>query len=159
MHQSRTGRGELSAGMGAIFIERADMARPKAGAGFTITQLESMLESKRDQLGALSKERHRILKQLATIDDKVRRLGGTVRGGMGGGRGSRARNGKSLVGTMEEILAKAGKPLAVGDIVEAVLATGYRSNSVNFRAIVNQSLIKERKRFTNTGRGMYQLKK
>ena len=37
--------------------------------------------------------------------------------------------------------------MKVGDITDAVLATGYRSNSDNFRAIVNQTLIKERKRF------------
>ena len=50
--------------------------------------------------------------------------------------------------------------MKVGDIADAVLATGYRSNSVNFRAIINQTLIKERKRFASAGeRGMYQLKK
>jgi hypothetical protein len=135
------------------------MARPKAGAGFTITQLESMLESKRVQLNELARERDRVVKQLTAIDDKVRRLGGSV-GGRFAGRGTiRARNGKSLVGTMEEVLAKSGKPMNVGDIVQGVLDTGYRSNSANFRAIVNQSLIKERKRFANTSRGMYQIKK
>ena len=136
------------------------MARPKAGASLTIKQLETMLDARREQLGSLSRERDRILKQLANVDDKVHRLGGSVRGGiLIGRRGGRARNGKSLVGTMEEILAKTGKPMAVGDILDAVLNTGYRSNSANFRAIINQSLIKERKRFANAGRGMYQLKK
>jgi hypothetical protein len=40
-----------------------------------------------------------------------------------------------------------------------VQKSGYRSNSANFRSIVNQTLIKERKRFGQAGRGIYQLKK
>ena len=46
----------------------------------------------------------------------------------------------------------------VARIAEAVQRGGYRSNSANFRAIVNQTLIKD-KRFGSAGRGMYQLKK
>ena len=43
--------------------------------------------------------------------------------------------------------------------MEAVKANGYRSSSDNFRGIVNQTLIKEKKRFTAPSRGLYQLKK
>jgi hypothetical protein len=46
----------------------------------------------------------------------------------------------------------------VGEIVDAVLAGGYHSKSANFRGIVNQTLIKD-KRFVSSGRGVYQLKK
>ena len=45
------------------------------------------------------------------------------------------------------------------DIVDGVLGSGYRSSSANFRGIVNQTLIKEKKKFTSPSRGMYQLKK
>ena len=51
-----------------------------------------------------------------------------------------------------------GKAMRVGEIVEAVQAGGYRSNSANFRGIVNQTLIKERKRFAAADRGLYQLR-
>src|SRR3712207_8218784 len=50
-----------------------------------------------------------------------------------------------------------GKTMSVGEIVEAVERSGYRSNSANFRGIVNQTLIKD-KRFQQAGRGQYQLK-
>jgi hypothetical protein len=63
----------------------------------------------------------------------------------------------SLVATLESVLAS-GKPMSVGDIVESVQKQGYRSGSANFRAIVNQTLIKE-KQFSSAGRGVYQLKK
>ncbi len=89
------------------------------------------------------------------------RLGGNLRGG-GRGRGlmasGRARNDRSLVQTIETVMRGSGKPMRVGEIVEAVQAGGYRSNSANFRGIVNQTLIKERKRFAAAERGLYQLK-
>jgi hypothetical protein len=48
--------------------------------------------------------------------------------------------------------------MAVKDIIKAALATGYKSTSPQFRNIVNQQLIKN-KRFTASSRGVYQLKK
>jgi len=57
------------------------------------------------------------------------------------------------------VLGESNKPMSVSDIVEGVLATGYRSTSPKFRGIVNMTLIKERRRFANAGRGMYTLVK
>jgi hypothetical protein len=45
----------------------------------------------------------------------------------------------------------------VGDIAERAKASGYKSNSANFRGIVNQTLIKD-KRFVSASRGMYKVK-
>ena len=59
---------------------------------------------------------------------------------------------------IEGVLGKSGKSMKVGDIAEAVQGGGYRTNSANFRGIVNQTLIKD-KRFTSAGRGVYQMKK
>ena len=56
------------------------------------------------------------------------------------------------------VLRKSGKPMRVADIMNGALSDGYRSNSGNFRGIVNQTLIKE-KQFQQAGRGMYQMKK
>ena len=47
--------------------------------------------------------------------------------------------------------------MPVGDIMDKVLATGYKSKSANFRGIVNQTLIKD-KRFAQVERGVYELK-
>jgi hypothetical protein len=74
------------------------------------------------------------------------------------GGGGRVRNEKSLNDMISGVLTKAGKPMSVGDITDAVRAGGYKSNSANFRSIVNQALIKD-KRFASSERGMYHLKK
>jgi hypothetical protein len=65
----------------------------------------------------------------------------------------------SLNETMAEVLKTKGGPMKVAEIADAVLATGYKTNSANFRGIVNQTLIKD-KRFASTGaRGSYVFKK
>lgn len=135
---------------------------PRLPSRFTIPQLESMLQARMGQLESLQKERNALQKQLDAIDDKIKNLGGSVRamsgGGVSGG-GGRARNEKSLTETIAEYLEKVAKPVSVGEIMDGVKASGYRSNSANFRGIINQTLIKERKRFANAARGLYGLKK
>ena len=141
------------------------MARP-ATAAFNIVQLERILQERRSELNRLERQRAELQRKLDGVDRQITKLNGGLRGarggaGGGGGRGSggtRARNEVSLVEAIETALREGGKPMRVGDIVEAVHAAGYRSNSANFRGIVNQTLIKERKRFTAADRGLYQLK-
>jgi hypothetical protein len=136
----------------------AIMARITNRSGLTVAVLEQMLQKRRSELDSLTKERQRIAKQLADVDARLRAISGGTSGGAALTRSGRVRNPVSLVGTMEQVLTKAGKPLSVGDIVQGVLDTGYQSGSANFRAIVNQTLIKERKRFANTQRAVYELK-
>src|SRR5690349_11444946 len=135
------------------------MART-ASPNFSIAQLEQLLQGRRAELSRLERQRAGIAKKLNRIDARIAALGGNGRRGAGmmsGGRmtaGGRVRNEKSLNDTIEQVLGKTGKAMGVGDIASAVQAAGYRSNSANFRSIVNQTLIKD-KRFTSSERGMY----
>ncbi len=129
------------------------MARPSSQASLSLSQLEHLLQKRRQQIAALDKERASIQRQLDSVDAKLRRLGGP---GGGGGAGSRARNTKGLVHTLSDVMIAAGKPLGVGEILELVSDAGYHSTSANFRGIINQTLIKERSRFRNTDRGVYE---
>jgi len=137
------------------------MARPRNDGTMTIAALEQMLLSKRRRLERLQKERDRLQRRLEMLERKI----AAIAGGGGGlatrvrlTAGGRVRNPKSLVATLEQVLREAGKPLSVSEILERVQASGYRSSSANFRALVNQTLIKE-KRFAKVDRGVYQLKK
>lgn len=72
------------------------------------------------------------------------------------GKVRRAKNKISLADSLTE--AFRGKDsLTVADAAEAVTAAGYKSTSGAFRALVNQTLSKN-KRFKNVGRGKYALK-
>ena len=120
--------------------------------GMSISQIESLLQQRRGELGKLRKQRAELERDMAKLDRKIESLGG------GRSRGGRAKNQMSLTALMDEILQKASKPMQVGDILAKVEAAGYRSSSANFRSIINQTLIKD-KRFSSAGRGLYQLKK
>jgi hypothetical protein len=138
---------------------------PRLGTGaYSIAQLEQMLNKCKGERQKLERERNKVARRLQQLDSRIHALGGngSGRGGRGGagggGAGSRVRNDKSLIEMIEGVLGKSNKPMKVGDIADAVQSGGYRTNSANFRGIVNQTLIKE-KRFASAGRGLYQMKK
>ena len=138
------------------------MARP-ATASFNIAQLERILQDRRSEVNRLERQRSELQRKLDGVERQITRLNGSLRGlrgmrGRRGGGGIRARNDVSLVEAIERAMRSNGKPMRVGDIVDAVQGSGYRSNSANFRGIVNQTLIKERKRFAAAERGLYHLK-
>jgi septal ring factor EnvC (AmiA/AmiB activator) len=137
------------------------MARPNSGLNFNIAQLERILDDRRSELGKLERQRSELQRKLDGLDRQIGKLNGGirgVRGRMASGGGGRARNERSLIETIEEVMRSNGKPMRVGEILDAVSSSGYRSNSANFRGIINQTLIKERKRFNQADRGLYELK-
>ncbi len=137
------------------------MARPRLGSNFSIAQLENMLQSRKSDLSGLFKQQAKLAAELAAVEKKISQLGGKLRGrprGAGLSAGGRVRNEKSLVATLQEVLGAASGPMSVGDIMDKVLKTGYRTDSDNFRGIINQTLIKERKHFVSTARGIYAAK-
>lgn len=141
------------------WIKDSPMARPSS-PNLSLAQLQKLVQSRTAELGRLNRQRNKLQRRIDTIDARIADLsGGAVRAaGAGGGPGSRVRNAVSLQDLIQQILSKAGKPLAVGDIMEKALAAGYKSNAASFRAIVNQALIKD-DRFVAAERGKYQIKK
>jgi hypothetical protein len=106
-------------------------------------------------LSRLTRKRSTLQRRLQDIDDQIRRIDGGTRSTASG----RARNAKSLVVVIGDVLQRSGKPMRVSDIAAAAQAAGYQSSSPNFRSIVNQMLIKNRSRFTSADRGFYHIKK
>jgi len=134
------------------------MAKRFDGGGLSITELQRMLDARQNELKKLSRRRAALQAQVDQVDAQIARLGGESAGGGGRRSGTRARNEVSLSAAIEQVLKAAGEPMKVGPIADAVQASGYKSNSANFRGIVNQTLIKD-KRFGSASRGTYQLKK
>jgi hypothetical protein len=135
------------------------MPRPSSGANLNIADLRRILNERTRMLDRLQKRRQKAIRAVEAIDAEIGKIAGN--GGMPGrmGGGGRVRNDKSLPDYIEEYLSKNGKPARVGDITEGVQSLGYRSNSKTFKNIVNQMLIKERKRFHAVERGLYSLAK
>ncbi|MEM6560252.1 MAG: hypothetical protein AAF656_01520 [Planctomycetota bacterium] len=110
---------------------------------------------KQQYVNGLMSKKAELENELAQVTAELKVLGKVARSG-GGGRtkGGRARNDMNLGDAIEAALKKLGKPAKVGDIMDAVLATGYTSTSDNFRGIINQCLIKD-ERFEAKSRGVY----
>lgn len=132
------------------------MPRPSTGTNLSLADLHQIMQSRRTELTKLRRQRQKLQRDLDRVDRQIFRIEGGA-GGRRGGNG-RVRNEQSLNDTIDQVLRSSGKAMKVGDIVNAVLKTGYRSGSANFRGIVNQTLIKD-KRFTAPERGMYHIKK
>jgi hypothetical protein len=132
------------------------MPRPKAIDSMSVAQLMALMNAKKQRLATLERTRKQMVSKLAKIDAEIAALSGG-KGVAGMTPSGRPRNTKSLPDLMIEVLG-AGKPLKVGEILDAVIKKGYRSNSRNFRSLINQTLIKD-KRFTAVSRGTYTLKK
>lgn len=130
------------------------MPRPRIGSDLSIADLERILDRRRSKLTGLERERGKLVKQLDALDREIGALGGNGRSKSG-----RARNASSLTETIVEVLRKANGALKVAEIVSRVEASGYRSSSANFRGIVNQALIKDKRFLKGDTRGSYLLKK
>ena len=70
--------------------------------------------------------------------------------------GKRPRNKLNLVDSLAKLLKN--KTMSVTDMAEAVQKAGYKTSSPNFRTIVNQTLIINRKVFRRVARGQYTAK-
>jgi hypothetical protein len=132
------------------------MPRPNPLNHMTVAQLESVLAKRRSRLAILEKERASLLRLLKGLDERIAAEGGSSKGSSPSGR---FKNKVSLNDSIITVLKSTSGAMRVTDIVEAVEATGYRSSSDNFRAIVNQQLIKDPRFVKGDVRGTYKLKK
>ena len=132
----------------------------------SIAELEREIAAKEKQLKGLAAERATVAKRLMKLDRQIAQLGGeAVPSGQAGKKAAkkkvprkqkRAKNTISLKNALVKALI-GKKGVTVGDAMDAVLASGYKTTSKGFRSIVNQTLIKD-KQFKNVGRGKYALK-
>jgi len=129
------------------------MPRSASGNGYSIAELERMLVSRRSKLSNLQRRRSQLMRRVDTLDAQIRQLGGATVGG------SRAKNKSNLTDSIAQVLKKTTGPMQVTDIVQGVLHTGYRTKSANFRVIVNQALIRDKRFRKGSSRGTYYLKK
>ncbi len=127
---------------------------PRGVYDLSVAQLEKILEQRRGRIAVLERQRLKVARQLEALDSKI-----AAEGGRTGGRVKRARNSASLADTITDVLKKAGSAMKVADIVSAVQDAGYRSTSDNFRGIVNQVLIKDKRFSKGPMRGTYATKR
>jgi hypothetical protein len=110
-----------------------------------------MIRERQRELSKLQKRRAKVQRKLDALNERIAAMGGRRPASVA------RRNGTNLPDTIATVLARARGPRSVGEIADRALAGGYRTNSGNFRAVVNVALAKDQ-RFVSAGRGVYRLK-
>ncbi len=127
-------------------------------ATVSTAKLRTELTRRERQAKQLQGRRDRLLGQLAALDKEIATADGKravvrTRRGRRAGAGRRQRNKMNLVDALRKVLAN--KTMSISDAAEAVQRAGYKTSSANFRTIVNQSLLANRKVFRKVARGQY----
>ncbi len=128
------------------------MAKSKNLAEISTTELQSEIRRRERELKALHKRRERIARQLEEIDAEIGMHGGDLSKLASSGGRKRPRNESNLADALADVLRD--QTMSVTQLTTAVQEAGYRTTSPNFRTIVNQTLLKD-KRFKRVARGQY----
>ncbi len=147
----------------------------------SLTELQAEVARRASEVGGLVAERDELAARVAELDEQIQLLnslgGSATSARRGPGRpakkkkrgrpvGSKNRTTKKRAATgrkrpknsmnLAEALAKMlkGKTMGVNEAAANVQKAGYKTNSPNFRTIVNQTLIKD-PRFKKVARGQY----
>ena len=124
------------------------MAKSKLST-LSTADLHREIVRRRRGISTLERKRQKLLKQLHAVESAIREQGALVGGGLGG---RRPRNAKNLADALAALLANA--TMSVTEAAEKVQVAGYKTTSPNFRTIVNQTFLKD-KRFKRVARGQY----
>ena len=109
----------------------------------SVSDLERMLKSRKSELDSLIKKREKKQKELSVIEKRIKVLEGRKQAaGPKRRRKSRkrAKNAHSLRSTVTEVLSKNKNGIALDPLSKRILATGYKSNSGNFKNVLYQCL-------------------
>ena len=119
-------------------------------AELSVAELQAEIARREKGLTKLRRKRERLLKNLADVEAALAKVGASLGGGR---RGPRMRNDSSLLDALIKVLT--GKTMSVTEAAEAVQNAGYKTSSPNFRTIVNQCFIANKKKFKRVSRGNY----
>ncbi len=122
--------------------------------GLSTSELERELSRRQSSARRLERKRDTLAKQLDAVDRELAALGGLGGISIGGVR-KRPHNDMNLAESLAKVLKS--RTMSVTNVSEAVQKAGYRTSAANFRTIVNQTLLKD-KRFKKVSRGMYTAK-
>ncbi len=116
--------------------------------------LSRELSRRQQAVRRLERRRDKLAAELEQIDRELGELGGLGGVQIGGVR-KRPRNDANLADSLVRVLKN--RTMSVTEVADAVRQAGYRTSAENFRTIVNQTLIKD-KRFKRVSRGQYTAK-
>lgn len=127
----------------------------------SVDDLHAEIVRRERSITKLQKQHSKAMQKVEAIERSIIANGGAIGGqrrlrfggpGVNLGR-KRPKNDMNLVEALTKTLK--GKTMGVTDLAAAVQKNGYKTSAVNFRTIVNQTLIKHPKTFKKIARGQY----
>ncbi|RMH26317.1 MAG: hypothetical protein D6692_09460 [Planctomycetota bacterium] len=118
-------------------------------SALSVAELQLELRRRQREVNKLVRRRDKLAAELAELNAQIADLGGAAGGLTPTGR---TRNAMTLPDALYQVLQ--GRTMSVTDAADAVRAAGYHSTAANFRTMVNQALLKD-KRFKKVSRGQY----
>lgn len=144
------------------------MPRSPSLSSLSLSDLHREIARRGKQSAGLRKRRDALLKQVAALSAQIGdEPSMPAKGGPGRPRGSknrkrgtvparpRSENQTSLADALSAVLK--GQTMSIAESIDAVRKAGYKSDSPNFRTMVNIALIKK-DRFTRVSKGKYTAK-
>jgi len=122
----------------------------KGAVAMSTAELQAELQRRERNIRKLERRRERLLEDLQEIEKQLAAEGALS---ASGGIRRRPRNEMNLVDSLAKVLKS--KEMSVTEATQAVQQAGYMTTAANFRTIVNQALIRERKTFKKVSRGRY----
>lgn len=119
-------------------------------AGMSTAELQAELHRRGRNVRKLERRREKLMIDLAEVEKELASEGALS---STGGIRRRPRNDMNLVDSLAKVLK--GKEMSVTEVTQAVQQAGYMTTAANFRTIVNQALIREKKKFKKVSRGIY----
>ena len=104
----------------------------------SVADVEQLLKEKQTQVSRLQKRRAKLLAEIEKIDAEVEELSGK-------GSGSRFKNKFTNLEAACQVLARHKKGLTLDELTNAILKTGHRSTSKNFRNTIYQAIHNSKK--------------
>ena len=116
----------------------------------SLEDLKAEMNRRSKMVGRLERRRAKLHAEIAIVEAELGSFGalsanGEIR--------RRPRNEMNLVDTLSKVLKN--KTMSVTDAAQAARDSGYMTTAANFRTIVNQALIREKKVFKKISRGQY----
>ena len=122
----------------------------KPAVSMSTAELQAELQRRERNIRKLERRREKLMGDLQEIEKQLASEGALS---SSGGIRRRPRNEMNLVDSLAKVLK--GKEMSVTEVTQAVQQAGYMTTAANFRTIVNQALIREKKRFKKVSRGRY----
>lgn len=128
-------------------------------ASFSLSELENLLKEQKSRLAELQKRQSALKKELDGVNSEISVLKGKgrTRGTSKRVKRRRPKNAHSLRNVIIELLTANKKGMTLQEIHDAVVATGYKSNSKNFKNVVYQTLYHKNEFVSDSKTGNFKL--